>query len=148
MFKKKLAIVKPPLDSDLVEREYGHFGEARALFEMEDAKAANIVFLDEGTHRFTLANGASLTVYASPYTPSVSDWGFQYHPQEGHDWAIGSEVDVVVTHGPPKGVLDYTDSRQRAGSDSLFAAVARAKPQMHCFGHVHEGWGSEESHMA
>ena len=143
MFKKKLADIKPPLEDDLVKREYGAFGEARELFENEDTKAAGIVFLDEGTHQFTLANGAPLTVYASPYTPSLSDWGFQYHPQQDHDWTIDPGVDVVITHGPPKGVLDYTDSRQRAGSASLFGAIARARPQIHCFGHIHEGWGAK-----
>ena len=24
----------------------------------------------------------------------------------------------------------------------LFAAVARVKPKVHCFGHIHEGWGA------
>lgn len=144
-YKKMLAEKNPPLEQDLVDRVYGPFGAARQLFESEYAKAAGIRFLDEGTHHFTLANGTPLTVYASPYTPSLSDssWGFQYRPQQGHDWCIDEKVDIVVTHGPPRGILDYTDSKQRAGSDSLFAAVARAKPLMHCFGHIHEGWGAK-----
>lgn len=142
-FQKKLAEIKPPLSEELVRREYGRFGQARQLFETDEAKAAGIAFLDEVTHRFTLANGAVLTVYASPFTPSLSDWGFQYHPQQEHHWSIPSEVDVVITHGPPLGVLDYTDSRTRAGSSSLFAAIARARPRMHCFGHIHEGWGAK-----
>ncbi|KAK3691294.1 tRNA (cytosine-5-)-methyltransferase ncl1 [Vermiconidia calcicola] len=101
MFQKKLHDINPPLDDDLVQREYGAFGKARELFEAEDAKAAGIVFLDDGTHRFALANGGLLTVYASPYTAF------------------------------------------RAGSLSLFAAVARARPSMHCFGHIHEAWGAK-----
>ncbi|KAF7560103.1 hypothetical protein G7046_g4043 [Stylonectria norvegica] len=141
MFKKKLGEIRPPLEGDLVKREYGDFGEARKL--VDEAADFGIVFLDEGTHTFKLANGALLTVYASPFTPSMSDWGFQYHPQEGHDWSIEEGVDVVITHGPPLGVLDYTDSKQRAGSQSLFEAVARSRPQIHCFGHIHEGWGAK-----
>ncbi|KAK3719527.1 hypothetical protein LTR37_004385 [Vermiconidia calcicola] len=144
MFQKKLLDINPPLDDDLVQREYGAFGKARELFEAEDAKAAGIVFLDEGTHRFALANGALLTVYASPYTASVNDWGSQYNPQQDHEWAVDASVDVVITHGPPKGVLDYADSKQRAGSQSLFAAIARARPSMHCFGHIHEAWGAKK----
>ncbi|KAK5129690.1 hypothetical protein LTR08_002959 [Meristemomyces frigidus] len=140
-FKKKLADHNPPLDAALVKLEYGDFGEARAL--LDDAKQAGVVFLDEGTHNFTLANGAALTVYASPYTPSLSEGGFQYKPKDEHEWAIGT-ADVVITHGPPRGILDYTDSKERAGSPSLFAAVARAQPRMHCFGHIHEGWGAKQ----
>lgn len=90
-----------------------------------------------------MANSARLTVYASPYTPSLGDWDFQYCPNQGHNFSIGQDVDVVVTHGPPEGVMDKTESGQRAGSKDLFAAVARARPRLHCFGHIHEGWGSK-----
>ena len=143
MFKKKLAEHNPPLDDDLVRKEYGSFGEARALIEAEDVKASGIIFLDEGIHHLTLANGAGLTVYASPFTPSTGDWGFNYHPQQEHDWSVKAGVDIAITHGPPRGIMDYTDSRQRAGSPGLFAAIARARPMMHCFGHIHEGWGAK-----
>ena len=74
-----------------------------------------VMFLDEGTHQLTLENGASLTVFASPYTPSLSrdGWGFQYHPSDGHEFAIGKDVDVVVTHGPPHGVMDRTEGKEK-----------------------------------
>nr|POE59177.1 putative rhamnogalacturonate lyase c [Quercus suber] len=142
IFKQKLKELSSP-DDDLVESIYGKFGEARRLFDFEDAKAAGIVFLDEGTHCFELANGAVLTVFASPYTASVNEWAFQYDPRDDHKWVIGDGVDLVMTHSPPKGVLDYTDSRERAGSSSLFAAVAKGKPLLHCFGHIHEAWGAK-----
>ena len=101
------------------------------------------MFLDEGTHRFTLENGALLTVYASPYTPKLGVWGFQYLRRQGHDFAIESGVDVVNTHGPPKGIMDGTYEGKRAGCPKLFAAVARARPRIHCFGHIHEDWGAK-----
>lgn len=140
-FEKKVAEATPSLDPELVAKEYGAPGEARQLFE--EAKDAGIIFLDEGTHRFTLENGALLTVYASPYTPALGAWGFQYHPERGHKFAIDKGVDVVITHGPPKGIMDYTYGRERAGCPDLFAAVARARPRLHCFGHIHEGWGAK-----
>lgn len=146
VFKRKIAEVRPPLDPNLVRREYGDYGEVRQLFKEAEAEAAGIVFLDEGTHRFTLENGALLTVYASPWTPSLGGhWGFQYHPEQGqgHNFAIEKGVDVVITHGPPRGIMDYTASDQRAGCPDLFAAVARARPRLHCFGHIHEGWGAK-----
>ncbi|KAI2470810.1 Metallo-dependent phosphatase-like protein [Annulohypoxylon bovei var. microspora] len=141
MFKRKIAEAKPSLEPELVAKEYGSFGEAREPFE--EAKDAGIVFLDEGTHRFILNNGAALTVYASPHTPSLGDWGFQYHPQDGHDFSIQDGTDIVITHGPPRGIMDLTCSQERAGCPDLFAAVARACPKLHCFGHIHEGWGAK-----
>ena len=140
-FEKKVTEVYPPLAPDLVVKEHGAYGEARQLFEA--MKSAGVVFLDEGTHRFSLENGALLTIYASPWTPALGAWGFQYHPERGHDFAIEEGVNVAVTHGPPKGIMDYTHGRERAGCPNLFAAVARARPQMHCFGHIHEGWGAK-----
>ena len=140
-FRKMVANAQPPLDPDLVRKVYGDYGEARQLFE--DARSAGVHFLDEGSHRFTLKNGAILTVYASPYTPSLGNWGFQYHPSQGHEFEIMKGVDLVITHGPPKGIMDYTESKQRAGCPDLFRAIARARPRLHCFGHIHEGWGAK-----
>ena len=140
-FREKIANARPPLDPDLVRKVYGDYGEARQLFE--DARSAGVIFLDEGSHRFTLKNGAILTVYASPCTPSLGDWGFQYHPSQGHNFEIMKGVDLVITHGPPKGIMDYTESKQRAGCPDLFGAIARARPRLHCFGHIHEGWGAK-----
>ncbi|KAK3358045.1 hypothetical protein B0T25DRAFT_622595 [Lasiosphaeria hispida] len=92
-------------------------------------------------HHFDLRNGAKLTVYANPFTPSPeADGGFQFKRAEQHNFHIDKTVDIVITHGPPKGVLDMTSSRQRAGCEDLFAAVAKACPRLHCFGHIHEGW--------
>lgn len=140
-FERKLAEASGPLDPALVKREFGGFAEARTLFA--EAEAHGIALLDEGTHRFALQNGALLTVYASSYTPSAGDSGFQFRPETGHDFCIVSGVDVAITHGPPRGVLDVADGGQRAGPTHLFAAVARARRRMHCFGHIHEAWGAK-----
>ncbi|KAJ5969045.1 hypothetical protein N7501_005293 [Penicillium viridicatum] len=101
MFHKKIAEAES-LERDLVEQAYGYDGEARRLFE-----GTGITFLDEGVYSFHLQNGALLTVYASPYTPSLGDGS--------------NTVDVVMTHGPPKGIMDYTHSGERAGSRTSFA---------------------------
>lgn len=137
------------MEPELLQKTYGDYGEVRnSLFE--SAKDTNIRLLDEGSYEFKLRNGALLRVYASPYTPSFgcdwaasNDWGFQYHPNEGHQFDIPQDIDVVITHGPPKGILDYTASQQRAGCPHLFQAIARAQPRLHCFGHIHKGWGGK-----
>ncbi|KAL4883449.1 Metallo-dependent phosphatase-like protein [Aspergillus karnatakaensis] len=141
MFQKKVTEVITPLDPALVQKEYGDYGEIRKLFE--DARESGIILLEEGTYDFKLQNDARLKIYASPYTPSLGDWGFQYHPETGHMFDIETDTDVVVTHGPPRGILDMTYSGGRAGCPRLFEAIARARPKMHCFGHIHEGWGAK-----
>lgn len=125
ILENKLADNTTAEDADLVKRTYGDFGEARALFESDAAKAAGIRFLDEGNYIFDLANGASLSVYASPYTASKAcTWGFQYRPSDDHQWDIKPNTDIAITHSPPHGVLNYTGSKTIAGSPSLFAAIA------------------------
>ncbi|KAM3502908.1 hypothetical protein MY11210_008911 [Beauveria gryllotalpidicola] len=142
MFRKKIEAIQPPLEPDLVKKFYGEYEEAKLL--LINAKEHGIHLLNEGTHDFELQNGARLRIYASPYTPSLGgDWGFQYHPDQGHDFAIQDETNIVITHGPPRGILDRTNSQERAGCPALFAAIASAKPQIHCFGHIHEGWGAK-----
>ncbi|PYI08895.1 hypothetical protein BO78DRAFT_395199 [Aspergillus sclerotiicarbonarius CBS 121057] len=146
--KKMHEAERTGIDIQLIHQEYGQVGEARALLT-SFSSSVGITFLDEGTHHFKLSNGATLNVYASPYTPSAGDWGFQYRQDQGHDFSAmqkeGEEaaIDVVITHGPPHGIMDYLDSGQRAGCPQLFETVARCRPKMHCFGHIHEGWGGK-----
>lgn len=98
------------------------------------------VLVEEGSYDFVLANGARLRVYASPWTPEYGGWAFQYAGP--HDFEVREGTDVVVTHGPPEGVLDRTFRGEQAGCGCLLEAVARARPRVHCFGHIHEGWGA------
>ncbi|GAB0135694.1 hypothetical protein EsDP_00004021 [Epichloe bromicola] len=116
---------------------------------IKDAEQDGVRYLTEGTHDFTLQNGAALKVYASPYTPSYGAWAFQYSGD--HEFAIPRGVDVAMTHGPPYGILDEAGVGQyvaagrqpeHAGCKHLFGAVARARPRIHCFGHIHEAWGA------
>lgn len=122
-----------------------------ALELLEEAKTDGVVYIgEEGVYSFPLANGAVLRIYASPWTPEYGIWGFQYSPETGHDFQIPAGIDVAMTHGPPRDVLDlagfalpqYSMRQEHAGCPDLFAAVARARPRVHCFGHIHEAWGA------
>jgi len=64
------------------------------------------------------------------------------HTKGGFRGAV-SPCDVLVTHLPPKGVVDMTDKGCRAGSRPLTEAVADAprKPRVWLCGHVHEANG-------
>ncbi|KAF2994964.1 hypothetical protein E8E13_003043 [Curvularia kusanoi] len=145
-------------DADMPQR-------ARDMWTGERARKAGVTYLDEGTHSFVLTNGASLRVYASPYQPEFCDFAFPYNREEDRfneahqcspgatpiaenpvpDWQESGGVDVVMTHGPPKGVLDMVPrTRERVGCDHLMRALRRCKPRLHCFGHIHEGWGAQK----
>ncbi|KPI34309.1 Metallophosphoesterase domain-containing protein 1 [Cyphellophora attinorum] len=117
---------------------YGTPEMIQGLFE-DHKTDDNIHLLDEGTYVFNLQNGAQLKVYASQYTPAWGgDWGFQYHPDKAYNFAIEPNTDIAITHGPPRGILDMSNRGERAGCPHLFTAVAKVKPKIHCFGHIHE----------
>ena len=47
-----------------------------------------------------------------------------------------------MTHGPPLGICDQNLAKQQAGCPKLLDTVKRVKPQVHMFGHIHEGYGT------
>jgi len=51
---------------------------------------------------------------------------------------IREDVDILVTHGPPYGILDRApDVNVHSGCHELHQAVCRIRPKLHVFGHVH-----------
>ena len=54
---------------------------------------------------------------------------------------IPDDVNILITHTPPNGILDDIGYEQYVGSNTLrFHVMNRIKPRIHCFGHIHE-WG-------
>ena len=66
--------------------------------------------------------------------------GFTYLPKEGElVWAnLPKNIDVLVTHCPPFGVLDVSNySKVNTGCKALMQSVERMQPKVHIFGHIH-----------
>jgi Icc-related predicted phosphoesterase len=54
-------------------------------------------------------------------------------------------TDVLITHGPPFGILDKENIvAKHMGCEQLSKAVLRIQPRLHVFGHIHGGRGREE----
>jgi predicted phosphodiesterase len=136
------------------------YEESRALVFGPDseAKRNGVTYLDEGIRKFELRSGATFRIYTSQWTPKYGSSAFQYPTSEDRfnstspAWAnnvateqslIPNDVDIIMTHGPPKYVLDDTGDGGSAGCEHLRRAIARVKPRIHCFGHVHRGYGAQ-----
>lgn len=90
------------------------------------------------------ANVGGLRVWGSPWQPWFFDWAFNLPRGEAlrERWAlIPTGIDVLVTHGPPMGILDRTARGEAVGCEELMAAIARIRPRVHVFGHIHEAYG-------
>ncbi|KAK0717545.1 Metallo-dependent phosphatase-like protein [Lasiosphaeria miniovina] len=98
-----------------------------------------------------LADGRTFTIYASPYAPEFNGYVFAYGPDEdrfgpGAEHPISEGVDIVMTHGSPllpsqDYVLDVNRQGNHCGCPILYDAIYQARPKLHCFGHIHEGYG-------
>jgi Icc-related predicted phosphoesterase len=87
-------------------------------------------------------------IYGSPHYGSMADcdWAFNLAPREvAPKWAeIPQDVDILMTHGPPRGIGDMTFFGKRAGCDHLLRAIRQRSLKVHVAGHIHEGYGSVE----
>ncbi|KAL8856189.1 MAG: hypothetical protein Q9178_007227 [Gyalolechia marmorata] len=124
----------------------------REMWTGAKAKKTGIVYLDEGVRTFTLSNGARFTIYASPYQPEFCNFAFPYRRDEDrfnqeakNPIPDHPKIDILLTHGPPAGILDQTRHGENVGCEHLLRAVRRCRPRLHCFGHIHEGWGAQRT---
>lgn len=108
------------------------------------------LFADSGIHYLEdkLVEIKGLNIYGSPWTPTFMDWAFMKDRGEPirQMWdKIPNNLDVLITHGPPWGILDlsiYTN--KSVGCVDLLSKVLKVKPKIHCFGHIHYCYGIKE----
>lgn len=99
--------------------------------------------------------------WGSPVQPWFYDWAFNRRRTEAENNAFGGGwiknhwdlipegTNVLITHGPPYGILDelvYADGTPKGelvGCQELLVAVHRIKPDVHIFGHIHCGYGEK-----
>ncbi|RAH83622.1 hypothetical protein BO86DRAFT_309028 [Aspergillus japonicus CBS 114.51] len=148
--------------------EPGHLEDPEAirrLYTGPEAWDAGIRLLGEGVHEFELPGDGGkkkrrLKVYASSWTPEFCQWAFGYErgvdrfnpPASASASSASSssssssmvpDIDIVITHGPPYGILDHVvPNHVSVGCEHLYRAVRRARPRLHVFGHIHEGYGA------
>ena len=81
-----------------------------------------------------------LKFWGSPWQPWFYDWAFNLERGEPlrKKWALIPDVtDVLITHGPPAGLLDRCPDGRRVGCDELRSRIDRLKLRLHVFGHIH-----------
>ena len=86
-----------------------------------------------------------IRLWGSPYTPEFFHWAFMYPRGTAATryWdSIPEHLDVLITHGPPHGILDQIYGKgEHLGCEELLKAVEAKRPRLHVFGHIHSGHG-------
>jgi Icc-related predicted phosphoesterase len=101
-----------------------------------------IVLINEGVEI------EGLHIWGSPITPL---YGGAFGMSAAEDRrklysAVPGCTEVLISHGPPWGVLDSAPGESSHSGDSeLLEAVKRIRPKLHVFGHIHAGHGVEVS---
>ena len=84
-----------------------------------------------------------LKIWGSPYTPTFGEWAFMKARDKLYNvWqSIPSNSDIVVVHGPPKGIMDYSYSREgkleMCGCSALLKRILNIEPKLFLSGHIH-----------
>lgn len=86
--------------------------------------------------------------YGSPWTPNYYNWAFMLPARSKEltdKWSkIPDDVNVLITHGPPQGILDKAYDESKTGDPTLRRRVEELKYlKAHIFGHIHEGYGQQ-----
>ena len=111
----------------------------KKLITKKDFEDYNIIYLEND---YVTIEG--LKIFGSPYTPNFGNWSFMRDRNKlDRFWhsAIHNDTDIVVTHGPPKGILDKSENRDHqlecCGDKSLLNKLLEVQPAYHLFGHIH-----------
>ncbi|OAA56416.1 Metallophosphoesterase domain protein [Cordyceps fumosorosea ARSEF 2679] len=122
------------------------------VYYLEDGKPITLRFSKPGLgHDSKDQQGSSRTlrIFGSPWTPNRGGkFAFQYDPSDAEflktkfSSVEAGQVDIVVTHGPPKYHQDGTGD-DHAGCPHLAAEIGRVRPRLHVFGHIPTGYGCE-----
>lgn len=111
---------------------------ANGLVKKSEFSDKGIIYLEND---YVVIEG--LKIFGSPITPTFNNWYFMKQRSKLDNlWKlIDDNTDILVTHGPPIGILDLTEERdyklKQCGDKSLLNHIKRIKPILHCFGHIH-----------
>lgn len=125
--------------------DFGMESEEKAFYENR-AKELGLIYLNDSA--ITILG---LKIWGSPITPWFHDWAFNRQRGEEirkHWELIPSDTDILITHGPPFGILDKTWRGQNVGCEELKKMIFEENKfknlKLHVFGHIHEDKGIKE----
>lgn len=100
----------------------------------------NVIYLEDSGIEIE-----GIKFWGTPVQLPFNNWAFN-RPEEKlaqHWQAIPDDTDVLITHQPPYSIFDWSVyDLKHTGSPSLYKEVMeRIKPKVHCFGHIHSGYG-------
>lgn len=83
-------------------------------------------------------------IWGTPWQPAFMNWAFNL-PRGGKELEekfnlIPVDTDILVSHGPPQGILDISGhpyNQPNLGCEILAKRIEVVRPKIHVFGHIH-----------
>jgi Icc-related predicted phosphoesterase len=116
-----------------------HDAWAMKPYNISRIKDLGIIYLEHGYCEID-----NKLIFGSPYTPTFGNWYFMKDRSKlSKYWEdITDIIDILITHGPPKGILDLSHNQKHeleyCGDTALRKAVFKNNPKIHIFGHIHD----------
>jgi Icc-related predicted phosphoesterase len=111
----------------------------KGLVTRQDFYDAGIIYLE---NEYATIDG--IRIFGSPNQPTFGKgWAFNIPKDQMNDlWKSVEQVDILITHGAPKGILDYVYKREGnlEACGCLYLrkhVLKRIKPKLCLFGHIH-----------
>ena len=110
----------------------------KGLIDKETFNDLGIIYLEND---YVIVEG--IKIWGSPFTPTFGNWHFmKARDKISRVWEhIPDDTDIIVVHGPPKGILDFSYNKngdlERCGCSALMKRVIKIQPKMCLFGHIH-----------
>lgn len=112
----------------------------RKMYRKEDFYSNDIYYLE---NEEVIIDG--IKFYGSPYTPTFGTWAFmKARDKLNKVWeVIPNDVDVLIVHGPPKGIRDLSFNREgkleMCGCSALMKRIQKLESSLKlvAFGHIH-----------
>ncbi len=87
-----------------------------------------------------------IKIWGSPYMPDLVKWAFgkkRGSAMKAHWDLIPKDVDILITHTPPHGILDRSRSGKSLGCEELSKRLRALQVKVHIFGHIHASYGEK-----
>jgi len=106
---------------------------------------------------------SGLKFWGQPQVSTINGrWAWEATESEMEELVkqIPDDIDVLISHGPPYGILDnfyrkraiddptarfgirFEEIELKVGSKALLKRIQEIKPRVVCFGHIHENYGT------
>lgn len=121
---------------------------------------SDVIYLQDEAITLGGSDGELIKFYGSPWQPWFYNWAFNFPNHKTMDyermahaalctrmcWAlIPDDTDVLITHGPPRDILDMCYDGTHPGCEHLKERLIKLpKLKAHIFGHIHFSYGQKK----